>query len=99
MLARAELVSDHQFSRSAWTRVAVTSGIALLGLLLTIVMTTLVARGIIRRLRGLERSALTLAEQQLPDVIARLRRGEDVDVAQEAPPLQAGSDAGPAARY
>ena len=90
-LARAELASDHQFGRSAWIRVAVTSGIALLGLLVTIVMTTLVARGIIRRLRGLERSALTLAEQQLPDVIGRLRRGEDVDVAQEAPPLQAGS--------
>jgi signal transduction histidine kinase len=92
LLASAELVSDHQFSRSAWTRVAVTSGIALLGLLVTIVMSTLVARGIIRRLRGLERSALTVAEQQLPDVIARLRRGEDVDVAQEAPPLQAGPD-------
>ncbi|MGD0608856.1 MAG: nitrate- and nitrite sensing domain-containing protein, partial [Streptosporangiaceae bacterium] len=89
-LAGAELVSDHQFGRSAWIRVAVTSGIALLGLLVTIVMTTLVAHGIIRRLRGLERSALTLAEQQLPDVIGRLRRGEDVDVAQEAPPLQAG---------
>ena len=94
-LAKAELVSDHQFGRSAWIRVAVTSGIALLGLLVTIVMTTLVARGIIRRLRGLERSALTLAEQQLPDVIARLRRGEDVDVAQEAPPLQAGPGPGP----
>src|ERR1017187_1390763 len=94
-LAKAELVSDHQFGRSAGIRVAVTSGIALLGLLVTIVMTTLVARGIIRRLRGLERSALTLAEQQLPDVIARLRRGEDVDVAQEAPPLQAGPGPGP----
>jgi hypothetical protein len=93
-LAQAELVSDHQFGRSAWTRVAVTSGIALLGLLVTIVMTTLVARGIIRRLRGLERSALTLAEQQLPDVIARLRRGEDVDVAAEAPPLQSASGPG-----
>jgi signal transduction histidine kinase len=94
-LAKAELASDHQFSRSAWIRVAVTSGIALLALLLTIVVTTLVARGIIRRLRGLERSALTLAEQQLPDVIARLRRGEDVDVAHEAPPLQTSPGSSP----
>jgi len=88
-VARAELVTDHQSSRSAWIRVAVTSGIALLGLLLTIVVTTLVARGIIRRLRGLERSALTVAQHQLPDVIGRLRRGEDVDVEHEAAPLQA----------
>jgi signal transduction histidine kinase len=89
-LAHAVLVADHQISHAAWVRVAVTSGIALLGLLLTILVTTLVARGIIRRLRGLETSALTLAENQLPDVIARLRRGEDVDVAKEAPPLRVG---------
>jgi signal transduction histidine kinase len=86
-VSQAELVTDHQSSRSAWIRVAVTSGIALLGLLLTIVMSTLVARGIIRRLRGLERSALTVAQHQLPDVIGRLRRGEDVDVEHEAAPL------------
>jgi len=89
-VSQAELVTDHQASRSAWIRVAVTSGIALLALLLTIVVTTLVARGIIRRLRGLERSALTVAQHQLPDVIGRLRRGEDVDVEHEAAPLQAG---------
>jgi signal transduction histidine kinase len=87
-VARAILVADHQISRSAWVRVAVTSGIALLGLLITILVTTLVGRGIIRRLRGLERSARTLAEDQLPDVITRLRRGEDVDVAAEAPSLR-----------
>ena len=89
-VAGAILVADHQISHSAWVKVAVTSGIALLGLLITILVTTLVGRGIIRRLRGLERSALTLAETQLPDVIARLRRSEDVDVAAEAPPLRVG---------
>ena len=91
-VANAILVADHRNSHSAWVRVAVTSGIALLGLLITILVTTLVGRGIIRRLRGLERSARTLAEDQLPDVIARLRRGEDVDVAAEAPPLRTGGD-------
>ena len=91
-VANAILVADHQNSHSAWVRVAVTSGIALLALLITVLFTTLVARGIIRRLGGLERSARTLAEDQLPDVIARLRRGEDVDVAAEAPPLRTGDD-------
>jgi len=91
-VVNAILVADHQISHSAWVRVAVTSGIALLGLLLTLLVTILVGRGIIRRLGGLESSARTLAEDQLPDVIARLRRGEDVDAAAEAPPLRVGSD-------
>ena len=55
-------------------------------------MTILVGRGIIRRLGGLERNALQLAEVQLPDVVARLRRGESVDVNAEAPALRVGGD-------
>jgi signal transduction histidine kinase len=91
-VVNAILVADHKISHAAWVRVAVTSGIALLGLLITILVTTLVGRGIIRRLSGLERSALALAETQLPDVITRLRRGEDVDVNAEAPALRVGAD-------
>ena len=89
-IADAILVADHQTSHAAWVKVAVTGGIVLLGLLITILVSTLIGRGIIRGLRDLERSARTLAEEQLPDVVARLRRGEDVDVAAEAPPLRAG---------
>ena len=88
----AILVADHKLSHAAWTRVAVTSGIGLLGLLLTITVTILVARSIIRRLGGLERNALQLAENQLPDVVGRLRRGENVDVNAEAPALRIGRD-------
>ena len=95
-VADAILVADHQTSHAAWVKVAVTGGIVLLGLLITILVSTLIGRGIIRGLRDLERSARTLAEEQLPDVVARLRRGEDVDVAAEAPPLRAGpGPAGP----
>jgi signal transduction histidine kinase len=90
--AQAQLVDDRQIAHVAWERVGYTSGIALAGLLLTIIMTTLVGRSIIRRLRGLETTALTLAERQLPDVVARLRHGDDVDVATEAPPLRVGGD-------
>ncbi|HWN62303.1 MAG TPA: nitrate- and nitrite sensing domain-containing protein [Streptosporangiaceae bacterium] len=90
-VANAQLAADRQISRTAWTRVAVTGGIGLLGLLVTIAVTFLVARGIIRRLRGLERNALQLAEVQLPDVVGRLRRGENVDVAAEAPPMRTGT--------
>ena len=91
-VAQAQLDGDHRISRSAWTRVAVTGGIGLIGLLLTITVTILVARSIIRRLGGLERNALQLAEDQLPDVVGRLRRGENVDVNAEAPALRIGRD-------
>jgi len=91
-VANAILDADHRISHAAWVRVAVTSAIGLLGLLLTITVTILVARSIIRRLAGLERNALQLAEVQLPDVVGRLRRGENVDVNAEAPPLQVGRD-------
>ena len=90
--AQAQLTVDRVISHAAWVRVAFTSGIAFAGLVLTILMTTLVGRSIIRRLRGLETTALTLAEKQLPDVVGRLRRGDDVDVATEAPPMRVGAD-------
>jgi len=89
-VADSILVADHKISHSAWVTVAVAGGLGLLGLLITILFSILIGRGIIRGLRGLERSALTLAESQLPDVVVRLRRGEDVDVAAEAPPLRTG---------
>jgi signal transduction histidine kinase len=89
-VASAILAADHQTSHAAWVKIAIAGGIALLVLLLTILVTTIAGRGIIRRLRGLERSAIALAEDQLPDVIARLRHSQDVDVAAEAPPLEVG---------
>ncbi|HLM87580.1 MAG TPA: nitrate- and nitrite sensing domain-containing protein [Streptosporangiaceae bacterium] len=91
-VSEAILAADHQISHAAWVRVAAVSSVGLLGLLITILFTTLVARGIIRRLGGLERNALQLAEVQLPDVVGRLRRGEDVDVNAEAPALRTGGD-------
>ena len=91
-VANAILTADHQLSHAAWVRVAVTGGIGLAGLLVTVAVTILVGRGIIRRLGGLERNALQLAEVQLPDVVGRLRRGENVDVNAEAPPLRIGRD-------
>src|SRR5690242_5219895 len=91
-VSQAILVADHKIGHAAWVRVAAVSGVGLLGLLLTILVTTLVARSIIRRLGGLERNALQLAENQLPDVVGRLRRGENVDVNAEAPALRIGRD-------
>src|SRR5690242_2460115 len=91
-VAQEIIQADQKIAKSAWIRTAAVCGAGLLGLLITIVVTTLVARSIIRRLRGLETNALQLAEVQLPDVVGRLRRGEDVDVNAEAPALRVGRD-------
>jgi signal transduction histidine kinase len=90
--AAGTLANDRQIVNSYKTRVYVIGAAGAAGLILTLIVTILLARSINRRLTRLRRAALTLAEKQLPAVVARLRRGESVDVAAEAPPLRAGSD-------
>ena len=90
--ANAVLDKDQGLAIAAKRRVWETAAIGAAGLILTLIVTILLARSINRRLTALRRSALTLAEEQLPAVVARLRRGESVDVAAEAPPLRVGSD-------
>jgi signal transduction histidine kinase len=68
------------------------SAVGAAGLILTLLVTILLGRSINRRLTELRRSAMTLAQEQLPAVVARLRRGQSVDVAAEAPPIRVGSD-------
>jgi signal transduction histidine kinase len=90
--AEAELAADHQTTHADRVRVVETSVGGVLGLLLTILVSALVGRGIIRRLAGLRRSALALAEQQLPTVVSKLQQGASVDIEAEAPPIRGGSD-------
>jgi signal transduction histidine kinase len=86
------LEANAQPAIDAKKRVIVLAAVGAAGLLLTLLVTILLARSINRRLTTLRRSALTLAEEQLPSVVARLRRGESVDVAAEAPPVRVGND-------
>ena len=90
--ASAVLAANQNVAIDAKRRVFITAALGALGLILTLIVTILLARSINRRLTRLRRSALTLAEEQLPSVVARLRRGESVDVAAEAPPLRVGND-------
>lgn len=64
----------------------------LLALLVCVVMSWRITRSLSRRLRGLREATLSLAEERLPDVVARLDRGEKVDVDLAAPPLDYGGD-------
>ncbi|MFJ3306523.1 nitrate- and nitrite sensing domain-containing protein [Streptomyces sp. NPDC086549] len=64
----------------------------LVALLLCVGMSWRITRSLSRRLRGLRVATLGLAEERLPDVVARLDRGERVDAELETPPLDYGED-------
>ncbi|GAA4231625.1 hypothetical protein GCM10022254_29290 [Actinomadura meridiana] len=83
---RAEPISDRII-----TRIVLAGAIGLAAVALSLVLAVWVARSVIRELARLRREALDLAEVRLPGVIRRLRRGDEVDVAAEAPPLAFGS--------
>ena len=90
--ASVVLDANQQIAIDAKRRVWEVAVFGLTGLILTLLVSILLGRSINRRLTALRRSALTLAEEQLPSVVSRLRRGESVDIAAEAPPLRVGSD-------
>ncbi|MGW3117121.1 nitrate- and nitrite sensing domain-containing protein [Streptomyces sp. NPDC001107] len=64
----------------------------LIALLLCVGMSWRITRSLSRRLRGLREATLSLAEERLPDVVARLDRGEKVDAELATPPLDYGQD-------
>ncbi|HEY0538907.1 MAG TPA: nitrate- and nitrite sensing domain-containing protein [Actinoallomurus sp.] len=67
------------------------AGFGLLAVALSIVVSVLFGRGLARELTGLQRAALDLAGERLPQVIRRLRAGESVDVDAEVPPIEVGT--------
>jgi hypothetical protein len=73
-------------------RLALAALIGLVTVTITTIASVRIGRSLIRRLAGLRQAALELAVDRLPHVVARLRRGEDVDVAHEAPDLPYGED-------
>jgi signal transduction histidine kinase len=85
--ARAAEIAD-----GALTRVIVAGVLSLLAVILSVLISVRIGRSLIRRLGGLRRSALELASVRLPSVITRLRGGEQVDVASEAPLMHYGDD-------
>jgi signal transduction histidine kinase len=87
LTARAQPVAD-----STFLRLYLVGGLGLLAVLISIGMSLWIGRGVMRQLAALRRSALDLARNRLPSVVARLRAGEDVDVAAETPPLETSPD-------
>jgi signal transduction histidine kinase len=90
--ANASLSDDQQVADNAERTVYITAILGAIGLILSLIFTIVLARSINRRLTTLRRQALLLAQEHLPSVVSRLRRGESVDVDSEAAPLRVGND-------
>ncbi|MFD5495768.1 nitrate- and nitrite sensing domain-containing protein [Streptomyces sp. NPDC127091] len=73
------------------TAAALSAG-GLLALLLCVGMSWRITHSLSRRLHGLRMATLSLAEERLPDVVARLERGERVDAESATTALDYGHD-------
>ncbi|GIG02799.1 sensor histidine kinase [Catellatospora citrea] len=67
-------------------RLGLAGGAGLVVIVVLALVSVRVARSIIRRIQALRTQALHVAEHSLPDVVARLRAGVEVDVDAEVPP-------------
>ena len=79
-------------ARSALVTLIVAAILGLLAVIASVIFSAVMGRRLLGRLADLRESALTLAHRQLPSVMARLRRGERVDVDAEAPPAKSSVD-------
>ncbi|WP_330465612.1 nitrate- and nitrite sensing domain-containing protein [Micromonospora zamorensis] len=93
-LAEADGLTDRSVPMAVriLVRLAAAGVLGLAAVVISVLVAVRVGRTLVRRLSGVRTAALELAEHRLPDVVARLRRGEQVDVAREAPPLEYGND-------
>ncbi|NUU20281.1 MAG: sensor histidine kinase, partial [Streptomycetaceae bacterium] len=74
------------------TSVIVVGAVTLASIALAVLISVLVSRALIRRLRGLRDSTRRLATEQLPGVVARLQRGEKVDPGEASVDFHHGRD-------
>jgi signal transduction histidine kinase len=61
------------------------AGLGLLGTVASIALSLVIGRGLVRQLRELRESALTLAHDKLPSVITQLRAGQSIDMSEYEP--------------
>jgi signal transduction histidine kinase len=73
------------------TEAIAAGGLGLLAVVASVILLLWFGRKVTRDLGGLNRSVREMAEERLPRVVDRLRRGEDVDVLAESPPPGASS--------
>ncbi|GAB2949416.1 hypothetical protein GCM10027280_42500 [Micromonospora polyrhachis] len=89
-----EHIVDRAMPIAIWVvlRVVLAAGLGLIAVIASIVVSVTTARALVAQLQRLRDAAHRLADERLPNVVDRLGRGENVDVATEAPPLAFGTD-------
>ncbi len=71
-------------------RLLLSGGIGLLAVIVSIIVSLLAGRGLVRELQGLRRSALDLADHRLPEMVDQLATGHNVTMDDDSPdvPIQ-----------
>lgn len=93
MLAELEAGAGRQLGNSFLLRLVLAGGVGLMAVAASIFLLIWFSRRISRELTGLRDAARDLADKRLPRLVERLRQGEDVNVAEESPPLATGRTA------
>ncbi|WP_160573833.1 sensor histidine kinase [Actinomadura physcomitrii] len=75
----------HPVAQRITTRLLIVCGLGLLVVVVSVVLSIVLARGLAAELRRLQQVARHMAHERLPQVVGRLRRGEPVDVEEEVP--------------
>ncbi|WP_187366174.1 sensor histidine kinase [Trebonia kvetii] len=78
-------------SNRLFTEAILAGGVGLLAVVVSVFLMVWFGRKVTGDLTRLNGSVRAMAEERLPSVVARLRRGDDVDVAAESPPPHASS--------
>ncbi len=76
-------------ARGVITEIGVAGGAGLLAILVAVILSARLGRGLAMELATLRSTALELANDRLPNVVRKLGKGEVVDVNAEAPPIAA----------
>ncbi|MEU1590483.1 nitrate- and nitrite sensing domain-containing protein [Micromonospora sp. NPDC005710] len=94
VLSSGDALVDRATPVAVWVvvRLVLAAGLGALAVIASIVMSVTTARALVAQLQLLRVAAHQLADERLPSVVRRLGRGEKVDVAAEAPPLDFGDD-------
>jgi len=79
-------------ANATYRRLILAGSLGLAAIILSIIMSFWIGRGLVRQLADLKKAALALAHERLPSLVQRLRAGQDVDVSAEAPALESSSD-------
>ncbi|GAB2940216.1 nitrate- and nitrite sensing domain-containing protein [Nonomuraea fastidiosa] len=74
-------------------KISIAGGLGLIAVLASIIISVRFGRRLAGELAGLRAAAVELAQQRLPAIVARLRKGEDVDVRKEAKPIKVSGSA------